>query len=86
MHKLRGQCEMSCREERETVQHAVPSALQEIWPAQGSLMVVSGFTWVVSPIRCVQEIDAAVDARAGIQTSPFVMPNDERAHKVKGDR
>lgn len=37
-----------------------------------------------SPIRIVNEVYSAGDARAGIHTSAFALPNDERVRKLKG--
>lgn len=37
-----------------------------------------------SPIRVVQEVLDAGDARAGIQTSAFNLPNDEKVRETKG--
>ena len=37
-----------------------------------------------SPIRVVQEVYVAGDARAGIQTSAFNLPNDEKVRETKG--
>jgi Peptidase family M49 len=39
-----------------------------------------------SPIRVVQEIYAAGDARRGVQTSAFNLPNDERVREAKGSK
>ena len=39
-----------------------------------------------SPIRVVQELYAAGDARAGVQTSAFNLPNDEYVREVKGSK
>lgn len=39
-----------------------------------------------SPIRVVQEVLTAGDARAGIQTSAFNLPNDERVRQAKGSK
>ncbi len=39
-----------------------------------------------SPIRVVQEAFAAGDARAGVQTSAFNLPNDERVRQAKGSK
>jgi hypothetical protein len=39
-----------------------------------------------SPIRVVQEIYAAGDARSGVQTSAFNLPNDERVREAKGSK
>jgi hypothetical protein len=39
-----------------------------------------------SPIRVVQEIYTAGDARRGVHTSAFNLPNDEKAREVKGSK
>ncbi len=39
-----------------------------------------------SPIRVVQEAYTAGDARAGVQTSAFNLPNDERVRQAKGSK
>jgi hypothetical protein len=39
-----------------------------------------------SPIRVVQEVYTAGDARAGVQTSAFNLPNDERVREAKGSK
>jgi hypothetical protein len=39
-----------------------------------------------SPIRVVQEVYTAGDARAGVQTSAFNLPNDERVRQAKGSK
>ncbi len=39
-----------------------------------------------SPIRVVQEVFAAGDTRAGVQTSAFNLPNDERVRQAKGSK
>ncbi|MGH9456246.1 MAG: dipeptidyl-peptidase 3 family protein, partial [Thermoanaerobaculia bacterium] len=39
-----------------------------------------------SPIRVVQEIFTAGDARSGVQTSAFNLPNDERVREAKGSK
>jgi hypothetical protein len=39
-----------------------------------------------SPIRVVQEIFTAGDARRGVQTSAFNLPNDERVREAKGSK
>src|SRR5512144_3086645 len=39
-----------------------------------------------SPIRVVQEIYTAADARSGVQTSAFNLPNDERVRQAKGSK
>ena len=39
-----------------------------------------------SPIRVVQEIYTAGDARSGVQTSAFNLPNDERVREAKGSK
>ena len=39
-----------------------------------------------SPIRVVQEIYTAGDARKGVQTSAFNLPNDERVREAKGSK
>jgi len=39
-----------------------------------------------SPIRVVQEIFASADARRGVQTSAFNLPNDERVREAKGSK
>jgi hypothetical protein len=39
-----------------------------------------------SPIRVVQEVFTAGDARAGVQTSAFNLPNDERVRQAKGSK
>ena len=39
-----------------------------------------------SPIRVVQEIYTAGDARRGVQTSAFNLPNDERVREAKGSK
>ncbi len=39
-----------------------------------------------SPIRVVQEAYTAGDARAGVQTSAFNLPNDERVREAKGSK
>jgi hypothetical protein len=39
-----------------------------------------------SPIRVVQEIYTAGDARAGVQTAAFNLPNDERVREAKGSK
>ncbi|MEO8218328.1 MAG: peptidase [Acidobacteriota bacterium] len=39
-----------------------------------------------SPIRVVQEIYTAGDARHGVQTSAFNLPNDERVREAKGSK
>jgi hypothetical protein len=39
-----------------------------------------------SPIRVVQEAYAAGDARAGVQTSAFNLPNDEHVRQAKGSK
>ncbi|HEX5135177.1 MAG TPA: peptidase [Thermoanaerobaculia bacterium] len=39
-----------------------------------------------SPIRVVQEIYTAADARSGVQTSAFNLPNDERVREAKGSK
>jgi hypothetical protein len=39
-----------------------------------------------SPIRVVQEVFTAGDARAGVQTSAFNLPNDERVREAKGSK
>ncbi len=40
----------------------------------------------VSPIKVVQEIFSAGDTRAGIQTTAFNLPNDERVRAAKGSK
>jgi hypothetical protein len=39
-----------------------------------------------SPIRVVQEVFTAGDARHGVQTSAFNLPNDERVREAKGSK
>jgi len=39
-----------------------------------------------SPIRVVQEVFTAGDARRGVQTSAFNLPNDERVREAKGSK
>jgi hypothetical protein len=39
-----------------------------------------------SPIRVVQELFTAGDARRGVQTSAFNLPNDERVREAKGSK
>lgn len=39
-----------------------------------------------SPIRVVQEIFTSADARRGVQTSAFNLPNDERVREAKGSK
>jgi Peptidase family M49 len=39
-----------------------------------------------SPIRVVQEIYTAGDARRGVQTSAFNLPNDEKVRETKGSK
>ncbi len=39
-----------------------------------------------SPIKVVQEVYCAGDARAGVQTLAFNLPNDERVRKAKGSK
>ncbi len=39
-----------------------------------------------SPIRVVQEVYTAGDARSGVQTSAFNLPNDEYVREVKGSK
>ncbi|HYK40943.1 MAG TPA: peptidase [Thermoanaerobaculia bacterium] len=39
-----------------------------------------------SPIRVVQEAFTAGDARSGVQTSAFNLPNDERVREAKGSK
>lgn len=39
-----------------------------------------------SPLRVVQEIYTAGDARRGVQTSAFNLPNDERVREAKGSK
>jgi hypothetical protein len=39
-----------------------------------------------SPIRVVQEVYTAGDTRAGVQTSAFNLPNDERVREAKGSK
>lgn len=39
-----------------------------------------------SPIKVVQEIFTAGDARRGVQTSAFNLPNDERVRQAKGSK
>ena len=39
-----------------------------------------------SPIKVVQEIFTAGDARRGVQTSAFNLPNDERVREAKGSK
>jgi hypothetical protein len=39
-----------------------------------------------SPIRVVQEIFTAGDARRGVQTSAFNLPNDEKVREAKGSK
>ncbi len=39
-----------------------------------------------SPIRVVQEVFTAGDTRAGVQTSAFNLPNDERVRQAKGSK
>jgi hypothetical protein len=39
-----------------------------------------------SPIRVVQEIYTAGDARRGVQTAAFNLPNDERVREAKGSK
>jgi hypothetical protein len=39
-----------------------------------------------SPIRVVQEVYTAGDARKGVQTSAFNLPNDERVREAKGSK
>ncbi|MDZ7724459.1 MAG: peptidase [candidate division KSB1 bacterium] len=39
-----------------------------------------------SPIKVVQELYAAGDTKAGIQTTAFNLPNDERVRKAKGSK
>jgi hypothetical protein len=39
-----------------------------------------------SPIRVVQEIYTAGDARCGVQTSAFNLPNDEKVRETKGSK
>jgi hypothetical protein len=39
-----------------------------------------------SPIRVVQEIYTAGDARSGVQTSAFNLPNDEKVREAKGSK
>jgi hypothetical protein len=39
-----------------------------------------------SPIRVVQEVFTAGDARSGVQTSAFNLPNDEKVREVKGSK
>lgn len=39
-----------------------------------------------SPIRVVQEVYTAGDARHGVQTSAFNLPNDERVREAKGSK
>jgi len=39
-----------------------------------------------SPIRVVQEIDTAGDARRGVQTAAFNLPNDEYVREKKGSK
>jgi len=39
-----------------------------------------------SPIKVVQEVYCAGDAKAGIQTLAFNLPNDERVRKAKGSK
>ena len=39
-----------------------------------------------SPIRVVQEVYTAGDARQGVQTSAFNLPNDERVREAKGSK
>jgi hypothetical protein len=39
-----------------------------------------------SPIRVVQEIYTAGDARAGVQTAAFNLPNDEKVREAKGSK
>ena len=39
-----------------------------------------------SPIRVVQEIYTAGDSRAGVQTSAFNLPNDEKVREAKGSK
>lgn len=39
-----------------------------------------------SPIKVVQEVFTAGDARAGVQTAAFNLPNDERVREAKGSK
>ena len=39
-----------------------------------------------SPIRVIQEVFTAGDARKGVQTSAFNLPNDERVREAKGSK
>ncbi len=39
-----------------------------------------------SPIRVVQEVFTAGDTRAGVQTTAFNLPNDERVRQAKGSK
>ena len=39
-----------------------------------------------SPLQVVREVFAAGDARAGVQTSAFVLPNDEKVREKKGTK
>jgi hypothetical protein len=39
-----------------------------------------------SPIRVVQEVYTAGDTRAGVQTTAFNLPNDERVREAKGSK
>lgn len=39
-----------------------------------------------SPLRVVQEIYTAGDARSGVQTAAFNLPNDERVREAKGSK
>lgn len=39
-----------------------------------------------SPIRVVQEVFTSADARRGVQTSAFNLPNDERVREAKGSK
>jgi hypothetical protein len=39
-----------------------------------------------SPIKVVQEIFTSADARRGVQTSAFNLPNDERVREAKGSK
>lgn len=41
---------------------------------------------LASPLHVVYEVFAAGDARAGVQTSAFVLPNDEKVRESKGSK
>lgn len=46
----------------------------------------SGQRGTTSPIKVVQEVFAAGDTKAGVQTTAFNLPNDERVREAKGSK